>query len=138
MLIALLVSGLQIQAQSGKQEVKITELSTQTFKQKVWNFDKNKTFIRVGGVPIILDFYATWCRPCKMLSPHMQEIQKKYAGKLIIYKIDVDKEPELAQRFNIEAMPTMVFIGSKTQFTSEVGYRDFAELEKLVKQKFKL
>ncbi len=113
----------------------IVELNAQSFKQKVWNYDTNKSFVRVGNLPIILDFYATWCRPCKMLEPHLVAIQKKYTGKLIIYRIDVDKQPELAQRFNIEAMPTVVFM-NKSNFKPELGYKDFDEVEKLVKTYF--
>ena len=116
--------------------VKINELTTQTFKQKVWNFDKDKTFNRIGKLPIILDFHATWCRPCKMLAPHLQAIQNKYNGKLIVYKIDVDQEPELARLFNVEAMPTIVFINGKTNYKSELGYRDYNEFEALVKSHF--
>ncbi len=118
------------------ENVKIIELNTASFKQKVWNFDKNKTFTRVGNIPVILDFHAVWCRPCKMLAPHLQAIQNKYNGKLIVYKIDVDEEPELARRFKVEAMPTIVFIDSKTGYKSELGYRDYDEFEALVKQRF--
>lgn len=137
LILVMLVSFGQVDAQKSN-DVKIVELTTQTFKQKVWNFDKSASFKREGNLPIILDFHATWCRPCKMLAPHLQAIQNKYNGKLIVYKIDVDKEPELAQRFKIEAMPTIVFIDSKTKYTSELGYKDYDEFEKIVKQKFKL
>jgi len=113
-------------------KVEITDLTTQSFKQKVWNFDKDKSFNRVGTLPIILDFHATWCGPCKMLAPHLQAIQNKYKGKLIVYRIDVDKEPLLAQRFNVDAMPTMIFMGSKSSFKSELGYQDYDALEKMV------
>lgn len=116
--------------------VQILELNTQNFKQKVWNFDKDKSFNRISEIPIILDFHATWCRPCKMLAPHLQAIQNKYKDKLIVYKIDVDKEPELAKLFKVEAMPTIVFIGNKKSYNSELGYRDYDEFEALVKTKF--
>ena len=116
--------------------VKIIELTTATFKPKGWNFDKNKSFTRIGNTPIILDFHATWCRPCKMLAPHLQQIQNKYKGKLIVYKIDVDKEPELARLFKVEAMPTIVFVKAKTSYKSELGYRDYDEFESLVKKYF--
>lgn len=116
--------------------VKIEELNTKTFKAKVWDFDKNKSFQRQGKLPIILDFHATWCRPCKMLAPHLQAIQNKYNGKLIVYKIDVDLEPELAKKFKVEAMPTIVFVNSATSFKSELGYREYAEFEALVKSHF--
>ena len=113
-------------------KVEIVELNMQSFKQKVWNFDKDKSFNRLGNLPIILDFHATWCGPCKMLAPHLQAIQNKYKGKLIIYKIDVDKEPLLAQRFNVQAMPTMIFMGGKTNYKSELGYQEYDALEKMV------
>jgi len=116
--------------------VKIEELNTKTFKAKVWDFEKNSSFKREGKLPIILDFHATWCRPCKMLAPHLQAIQNKYNGKLIVYKIDVDLEPELAKKFKVEAMPTIVFVNSATSFKSELGYRDYAEFEALVKSHF--
>ena len=116
--------------------LKINELNTQSFKQKVWNFDKNKTFTRIGKLPIILDFHATWCRPCKMLAPHLQAIQNKYNGKLIVYKIDVDQEPELARLFNVQAMPTIVFMNSKKTYKSELGYKEYDEFESLVKNYF--
>ena len=94
-----------------QKDVTIDELSTASFKQKVWNYSKNTNFNRVGELPVILDFYATWCRPCKMLAPHLQTIQNKYKGKLIVYRIDVDKEPELAKLFDVKAMPTIIFCG---------------------------
>jgi len=114
--------------------VEILDLTKQTFKQKVWNFEADKSFKRVGDLPIILDFHATWCRPCKMLAPHLQAIQNKYKGKLIIYRIDVDQEPEIAQHFNVQAMPTVVYIGSKTKFNTELGYREYDEVEQLVQK----
>lgn len=116
--------------------VEIIELNAKSFKEKVWNFDKEKTFKRIGNLPIILDFHATWCGPCKMLAPHLQAVQNKYKGKLIVYKIDVDKDPELAQRFNVQAMPTIVFMETKDRYKSELGYRDYEEFEKLVKSHF--
>lgn len=117
-------------------DVKIIDLDLQGFKQKVWNFDKDKSFNRIGNLPIILDFHATWCRPCKMLAPHLQAIQNKYKGKLIVYKIDVDQQPELAKLFKIEAMPTIVFMGKKNSYKSELGYKDYDEYEKIVQANF--
>lgn len=120
------------------QNVAIEELNTASFKKKVWNYTKSTNFNRVGELPIILDFYATWCRPCKMLAPHLQTIQNKYKSKLIVYSIDVDKEPELAKLFKVEAMPTIIFVNSKSAYISELGYRDYDEFEALVKKNFLL
>ena len=87
------------------------------------------------GKLVFIDCYTTWCGPCKLLAPHLQAIQNKYKGKLIVYKIDVDKSPELAQKFNVDAMPTIVFMNNKS-FNSELGYREFNDLENLVKTYF--
>jgi thioredoxin 1 len=134
LLLCMIVSSAAIAQKTNN--VQIIELNAQTFKQKVWNFDKDKSFKRVGNLPIILDFHATWCGPCKMLAPHLQAIQNKYNGKLIVYKIDVDQEPALAQRFNVQAMPTIVFMATKEKYKSELGYRDYNEFEKLVQTYF--
>ncbi len=131
--VSILVFALQAQTSSN---VEIQDLNTNTFKAKVWNFSKNKNFTRVGNLPIILDFHATWCRPCKMLAPHLQEIQKRYKGKLVVYKIDVDQEPELAKKFRVEAMPTIIFIDDVRSYKTEVGYKEFVEYDKLVKTYF--
>jgi len=134
LLLCLVISSTAMAQQTTN--VQIIELTAQSFKQKVWNFDKSKTFNRLGKIPIILDFHATWCRPCKMLAPHLQAIQNKYKGKLIVYKIDVDQQPELARLFKVEAMPTIVFMGSKTTYKSELGYKDYDQFEALVKTQF--
>lgn len=136
LIICLVVSTAAMAQQTSK--FQIVELTTKEFKQKVWNFEKDKSINRLSKLPIILDFHATWCRPCKMLAPHLQAIQNKYSDKLIVYKIDVDKDPELARLFKVEAMPTIVFIGAKNKYTSELGYRDYLEFEALVKSKFGL
>lgn len=117
-------------------DVKIEELTDANFKKKVWDYSKSADFNRIGNLPIILDFHATWCRPCKMLAPHLQAIQNKYKGKLIVYKIDVDKQPELAKKFGIQAMPTIVFVDSKTAYKTEVGYRDLEAFEALTTKYF--
>lgn len=135
LLLIVLIISVGASAQN-TENVKIVELNSALFKQKVWNFAKNKSFTRVGDQPIILDFHAVWCPPCKRLAPHLQAIQNKYKDKLVVYKIDVDQEPEIARLFKIEAMPTIVFVNSKTNFVSEVGYRDYNEFEALVQKHF--
>ena len=97
LIFALILSMGVSYAQTG--DVKIEELTAATFKTKVWDYSKNSDFTRVGKLPIIIDFHAVWCRPCKMLAPHLQAIQNKYKNQLIVYKVDVDKEPKLAKLF---------------------------------------
>ena len=134
LLLCLVISSTTIAQQTTN--VQIIELNTQSFKQKVWNFNRNKTFSRVGKLPIILDFHATWCRPCKMLAPNLQAIQNKYNGKLIVYRIDVDQEPQLAKLFNVQAMPTIIFMGTKNKYKTELGYKEYNDLEVLVQSYF--
>jgi thioredoxin 1 len=135
LILICLISSSYTMAQNTK-KVEIQELNTKTFKEKVWNFDKNKKFLREGKTPIILDFSATWCPPCKLLKPHLRSLQAKFKGKIYIYEIDVDKEPELAQRFNVTAMPTLIFIGSSTSYKTELGYQEYDALEKVMKNHF--
>lgn len=63
-----------------------------------------------SDVPVLIDFYADWCGPCRMLSPTLQKVAKDYQGKAKIVKVDVDREPALAGRFNVSSIPTLVFV----------------------------
>lgn|SRR5574344_1178457 len=101
------------QSNNPKTEKKMatTHLNKADFLKKVYNFEANpKEFKFEGNKPCIVDFYATWCGPCKALAPVMEELAGEYDGKLDIYKIDVDQEEELAATFGIRSIPTLLFI----------------------------
>jgi thioredoxin 1 len=85
-------------------------LSTQDFKDKIFNYEKEKEWSYTGDLPIIIDFYADWCGPCKMVAPVLEELSDEYAGQLIIYKVDTEKELELSSVFGIRSIPTFLFI----------------------------
>jgi thioredoxin 1 len=85
-------------------------LTTQTFKEKVFNYEVNKDWKFEGDIPCIVDFYADWCGPCKMVAPVLEELSGEYAGKINIYKVDTEKEQELAQVFGIKSIPSILFI----------------------------
>jgi len=85
-------------------------LTTETFKAKVFDFEKNKDWKFTGDKPCIVDFYADWCGPCKMLSPVLGELAEKYAGKLDVYKINTEEEQQLAAVFGVQSIPTLLFI----------------------------
>lgn len=90
---------------------KMTELLTkETFLEKVFNFEKNKDWKFEGEVPCIIDFYADWCGPCKMVAPVLEELSDEYEGKLNIYKVDTEVEQELAAAFGIRSIPSMLFV----------------------------
>jgi thioredoxin len=85
-------------------------LTTDLFKTKVFNYEGNPAEWKyLGDKPCIIDFYATWCGPCKAVAPILEEIANEYDGKIYVYKIDVDKEEELAAAFGIRSIPTMYF-----------------------------
>lgn len=84
--------------------------------------------------PVLIDFWASWCGPCRMLSPVIAEIAEEYEGKAKIGKVNVDEEPELAAKFGIASIPTvMVFQDGKATNTS-VGYRSKAEIAAMLKE----
>lgn len=86
------------------------KLTTQGFKDKIFNYETGTEWIYKGELPAIIDFYADWCGPCKMVAPVLEELSKEYEGKLIIYKVDTEAESELAGVFGIRSIPTFLFI----------------------------
>ena len=88
---------------------------------------KQTTFM--SAKPMVIDFYATWCGPCQQLVPIMDEIEKNHKGEVIFERIDVDEHPELAQEFNIEAIPMLMFITPKGEYKTIVGLEDASVIE---------
>lgn len=99
----------------------VIELTNEVFKQKIFNYEKNKEWKYEGTVPVIIDFYASWCGPCRMLSPRVEEIAKQYAGKIVVYKVDTDAEQLLSQSMGISSLPTLLFIPVKGQPQASMG-----------------
>ena len=85
-------------------------LTKQTFFDKVFNYEKNKEWTFEGEIPCIIDFYADWCQPCKMVAPILEELSKEYEGKINIYKVDTEDQQELAAAFGIKSIPSMLFV----------------------------
>ena len=85
-------------------------LTKQTFLEKVFNYETETEWKFLGDKPAIIDFYADWCGPCKMIAPIIEELSEEYAGKVDIYKIDTDAEQELAGAFGIQSIPSILFI----------------------------
>jgi len=86
------------------------QLTAEDFKTKVLDYTTQQEWNYQGTLPAIIDFYADWCGPCKMVAPILEELAKEYEGKLIIYKVDTEKEQELAAIFEIRSIPTFLFI----------------------------
>lgn len=88
----------------------IEHLTATSFKEKVFNYEINKEWKFEGKKPAVIDFYADWCGPCKMVAPVLEELASEYTGKIDIYKVDTEKERELASVFGIQSIPSLLFI----------------------------
>ena len=94
------------------------QLTKAEFLQLVANYEANpKEWKFMGDKPCLVDFYASWCGPCKMVAPILDELAKEYEGKINIYKVDTEKEQDLAADFGIRSIPTLLFVpkGGKPQ-----------------------
>jgi thioredoxin len=85
-------------------------LTTETFSKKVFNYKENKEWKFEGTNPCIIDFYADWCGPCKMVAPILEELSEVYKGKIDIYKVDTEDQQELAAIFRIQSIPSILFV----------------------------
>ncbi len=86
-----------------------THLTKQEFLDKVFNYEASQEWKFNGDLPCIIDFYADWCQPCKMVAPILEEISEEYKGKINIYKVNTEQEQELAAVFGIRSIPSMLF-----------------------------
>ncbi len=107
-------------------------LTKDTFKEKVFNFEQNKEWKFEGTIPCIIDFYADWCGPCKMVAPVLEELSKEYDGKVNIYKIDTEAQQELASMFGIRSIPSILFVPTEGQPQMSMGALPKESFEKAI------
>ncbi len=100
---------------SAVSEKKTIHLTNAEFKEKVFNYEVNKEWKFEGDKPCIIDFYADWCGPCKQIAPVLEELAKEYDGEIIIYKVNTEKERELASAFGIRSIPSLLFVPATGQ-----------------------
>ncbi len=113
-------------------------LNDASFKKNIWDYSKNSTWKYEGNKPVIIDFYADWCRPCKMIAPHLKAIQEEYGNKLQVYKINTDQNPQLANLFKIRSIPTVIFVPADGNYKQIIGYRNKQQFEEMVKTVLKV
>jgi thioredoxin 1 len=109
-------------------------LTKETFISKVFNYEENKEWKFEGEKPCIIDFYADWCGPCKMVAPILEELAVEYKGKMDIYKVDTEQEIELASIFGIRSIPSLLFVPKEGQPQMAMGALPKDTLEKAFKE----
>jgi thioredoxin len=99
----------------------IEHLTKETFLNKIFNYEKNKEWKFEGEKPCIIDFYADWCGPCKVVAPVLEELARDFDGKINVFKVDTEAEQELASVFGIRSIPSFLFVPAKGQPQMALG-----------------
>ncbi|MDR2120976.1 MAG: thioredoxin [Tannerella sp.] len=117
-----------------EEKMKTVHLNKSEFLSKVMNYEENPTDWKyLGDKPAIVDFYASWCGPCKMIAPVLEELAAQYEGQIHIYKIDTEQEEELAAAFDIRSIPTLLFIPMRGDPQMTRGAMSKAQLDEVIK-----
>ena len=118
-------------SKSGGNDV-VVNLTSEAFKKKIFNYDVNKDWKYEGELPAIIDFYADWCAPCRMVAPILEGLAQDYAGKIVIYKVNTEDEQELASVFGISSIPTLLFVPREGQPQAAMGALPKQTFEKAI------
>jgi len=113
-------------------------LTAETFKEKVFNYDENKDWKFEGELPCMIDFYADWCGPCKMVAPVLEELSEEYEGKVNIYKVNTEVERELSSVFGIQSIPSLLFVPTDGQPQMAMGALPKDTFKKAIKDVLKV
>lgn len=116
-----------------EKSMNVIELNAAEFRKQVYDYEKNPDVWKYEGrLPAAIDFYATWCGPCRTMAPVMETLAGEYAGRIVVYKIDVDKEQRLAGLFGVRSIPTFLFIPKEGQPQQVAGAMDSAQMRKII------
>ncbi|MFW5477703.1 MAG: thioredoxin [Segatella copri] len=112
---------------------KVQVLTASDFRKKIMDYEAHPDeWVFAGSRPAVIDFYTTWCGPCKMMAPVVESLAEKYAGKIDFYKVDIDQESELASVFGISSIPTFLFIPVKGKPSVQMGAMQKEDFEELI------
>ncbi len=118
--LAVLAGVVPVRAQKIDRPVDLTD---ETFIARVFDYRDTAKMQYCGELPAVVDFHAVWCGPCRMVTPVMKELAKKYAGRIIVYKVNIDRAPEVARALGVTSVPMVLFIPLKGAPTYAVGAR---------------
>ena len=122
-----------LSAQTQKEESTVIQMNKQMFLDKVFDYTTGATEWKYqGNKPAVIDFYATWCGPCRMVAPILKDLAKEYGDQIVIYKVDTDKEKELSMAMGIQSLPTIVFIPQTGKPQVRVGAADKATFKRAI------
>ena len=116
-------AGAQSDKNAAKKTKGVTELTADTFQTQVYDLNKDD-LVFLGDKPAIVDFTATWCGPCQRIAPILDELANEFNGKIVIYKVDIDKNRDLAKAFNVSSIPAVLYIPLNGEPVMTVGSRD--------------
>ena len=116
----------------------VNNMTSQEFKDKIFDYSGNAEWSYSGTKPVVIDFYADWCRPCKMMAPILDEIAEAFEGKLEVYKINVDTDPEVAGVAGVQSVPTFLFVPPGEKPRRSVGGMPREEFYKMIKEVLKV
>lgn len=111
---------------------KVTTLNKREFKSKIFDYTYTREWEYKGDMPAVIDFYADWCKPCKFVSPLLDQLSVEYEGKVKFYKLNTEKDPEVSKVFGISSIPTLLFIGMEGKPVVVRGAQPIGALRKNV------
>jgi len=114
------------------------KLTAQEFKNLIFDYENSKEWTYKGEKPCIIDFYADWCGPCKVVSKVLEQVEKNYKDKLNIYKVNVDEETELAEVFQIRSIPTLLFVPLNDQPQMKIGALSYNDMVNIIRNVLKI